>query len=74
MSQQDCLNFLTDQKKKNPDKWFRVKHVQEGLRKRGLGNGTCKNVASHLLKLTVCGDIQMRGIGAWEHYKEFKAK
>lgn len=74
MSQQNCLEWLTDQKKKDPKRWFRVKDVQKGLRQQGKGNGTCKNVAVHLIKLRNCGDIQMRGVGLWEHYKEFKAK
>lgn len=72
MSQQDCLEWLQKQHRKNPDKWFRVKDVQEGLKASGKGNGTIKNVASHLLKLRNCGDIKMRGVGLWKHYKEFK--
>jgi len=74
VSQQDCLDWLKEQYKLDPAGWFRVKDVQEGLRSMGAGNGTVKNVAVHLLKLRNCGDIQMRGIGAWKHYKEFKAK
>lgn len=72
MSQQDCLEWLKEQHRSNPDKWFRVKDVQDGLREQGKGNGTIKNVAIHLLKLRNCGDIKMRGVGLWEHYKEFK--
>lgn len=73
MGQQDCLDYLMEQVRKNPEKWHRIKDVQEGLRKRGLGNGSIKMVGSHLLKLTNCGDIAMRGVGVWKHYKEFKA-
>jgi len=73
VSQQDCLDWLRDQQKVSPNKWFRVKDVQEGLRNQGKGNGTIKNVPSHLLKLRNCGDIRMRGVGLWEHYKEFKS-
>ena len=74
MSQQDCFDYLMDQKLKYPDIWFRIKDVQDGLREQGKGNGTIKGVGSHLMKLTTCGDIQMRGIGVWKHYKEFRAK
>ena len=74
MSQADCLEWLEEQRRIDPDRWFRVKDVQRGLSIKGLGNGTCSNVSSHLLKLRNCGDILMRGIGFWEHYKEFKAK
>lgn len=72
MTQQDCLDWLLTQHKKNPYRWFRVKDVQQGLLKGGKGNGTIKNVPSHLLKLTQNNDIQMRGVGLWKHYKEFK--
>jgi len=71
VSQEDCLNWL---KKQESGKWFRVKDVQEGLKSEGKGNGTIKNVAKHLLILTNWGDLKMRGVGAWEHYKEFKVK
>lgn len=74
MSQQDCLDWLKEQKKNNPEKWFRVKDVQEGLLNQGKSNGTVKNVGKHLLILTQWGDLRMRGVGVWEHYKEFKAK
>lgn len=73
MSQQDCLEWLQEQKKIDSDRWFRVKEVQEGLRQQGKGNGSIKNVATHLLKLRNCGDLKMRGVGLWEHYKEFKS-
>lgn len=72
MSQQDCLDWLKEQHRKNPDRWFRVKEVQAGLARKGKGNGTIKNVSVHLLKLRNWGDIQMRGVGGWKHYKEFK--
>jgi len=73
VSQQDCLDWLQDQKKLSPEEWFRIKDVMEGLLKEGKGNGTIKMVGSHLLKLTNCGDLRMRGVGIWEHYKEFQA-
>lgn len=72
MSQQDCLDFLRAMRESDPNKWFRIKEVQEALREKGLGNGTIKKVGSHLYKLAVCGDLDVRGIGIWEHYKEFR--
>jgi len=74
VSQEDCLNWLEEQKKIHPRKWFRVKDVQEGLAEKGLGNGTVRCVSRHLLILTQWGYIRMRGIGVWKHYKEFRAK
>lgn len=68
------MDFLKEQRKKNPDKWFRVKDVQEGLAKAGKGNGSIKTVPQCLYNLIRWGDIEWRGIGFWKHYKEFRAK
>lgn len=74
MSQMDCLRFLQEQKKLNPERWFRVKDVQEGLLAKGLTNGVLKGVANDLFQLMRCGDVEWRGVGAWKHYKEFRAR
>lgn len=73
MSQQDVLEWLVEQRCTDCDKWFRVKDIQEGLKEKGLGNGTIKGVANDLLCLTACGDIVMRNVGLWNSYKEFRA-
>lgn len=70
----DCLRFLQEQRMADPDRWFRVKDVQEGLKDKGKSNGVLKGVSSDLLRLAVCGDLECRGIGYWKHYKEFRAK
>lgn len=74
MSQQDCFDWLKEQHEVSPYRWFRVKDVQQGLEAKGLGNGTIQNVSTHLLKLSLCDDVLMRGVGIWEHYKEFKIR
>lgn len=74
MSQMDCLRFLQEQKKLYPEKWFRVKDVQEGLLQKGLSNGVLKGVSNDLFRLMRCGDVEWRGVGVWKHYKEFRAK
>ena len=74
MSQMDCLRYLQEQKKQYPEKWHRVKDVQEGLQQKGLSNGVLKGVANDLFQLMRCGDVEWRGVGAWNHYKEFRAK
>lgn len=74
MSQEDCQIFLQEQRKKHPNKWFRVKDIQEGLKQKGLGNGTLKNVPQALYKLMRWGDIEWKGVGIWKHHKEFRGK
>lgn len=71
MSQTDCLEWL---QKQDPDKWFRVKHVQDGLASEGKGNGTIRGVSHDLMRLTLFNDLEMRGVGTWKHYKEFRFK
>lgn len=68
------MTFLQEQRKLDPDRWFRVKEIQEGLAEKGLGNGTVKNVPQHLFALIRWGDIEWRGVGIWQHHKEFRAK
>jgi hypothetical protein len=72
LGQQECLEFLKEQSRLDPKKWFRVKDVQQGLAARKYGNGVLKGVAGDLLILTACGDIEMQGRGIWKHYKEFR--
>ena len=74
MSQQDCLDFLKERKDVDPHKWFTVKEIQEGLKQKGFGNGTIKNVTNDLYMLMRFGDVLWRGVGIWKHHKEFKAK
>lgn len=74
MTQQDVHDWLLEQKKLNPDKYFRVKEIQEGLQAIGKGNGTVKNVPQHLFALMRWGDIEWKGVGIWQHHKEFRAK
>ena len=71
MSQADCLDWL---KRQDPDKWFRVKEVQDGLESEGKGNGTIRGVSHDLMRLTLFNDLEMRGVGTWKHYKEFRIK
>lgn len=61
-----------DQYKTNPKKWYRIKDIQEGLKLKGFGNGTIKNVGSHCYKLAVSNFISVKGVGVWKHYKKFR--
>lgn len=72
MSQQDVLDYLKDMIEVS-DSWFRVKHIQNGLKERGFGNGVLKGVSDDLVALASFGDIEWRGVGIWSHYKEFRA-
>jgi hypothetical protein len=71
MSQQDVLEFLVEMRCENDD-WYRIKDIQKALSDKGLGNGTVKGVAEDCLILVTCNNIEMRGVGLWSHYKEFR--
>lgn len=73
MSQMDVQRFLQEQYELDPNKWFRVKDIQEGLAEKGKSNGVLKGVANDLYMLMRFGDIKWRGVGVWKHYKEFQA-
>lgn len=72
MSQQNCIDFLEEQRKFSK-KWFRVSDVVAGLKDQGFSNGVLKGVGNDLMILASMGCIQCRGIGVWKHYKEFRA-
>ena len=74
MSQQDCLDWLREQKNIDDNKWHKIKDIQAGLKEKGLGNGTVRNAWSHVMKLCASGDLEFRGVGLWDHHKEFKLK
>jgi len=73
MSQMDVANFLTEQRKIDENKWFRVKDIQQALADKGKSNGVLKGVSNDLYMLMRYGDIEWRGVGIWKHYKEFRA-
>ena len=72
MSQADVLNFLESQRKNN-DNWFRIKDIQEALNNNGCGTGTLKGVGNDCYILSCSNFIEVRGVGVWNHYKEFRA-
>jgi hypothetical protein len=55
------------------DSWFRVKDIQDDLLAKGKTSGVLKGVSNDLLILTASGFIEMRNIGLWSSYKEFRA-
>jgi len=74
MGQAEVLQFLQEQKRKNPDQWFKATEIKDALLERGCTNGQVKNVYNNLFRLMVFKQINWRGVGAWKHYKIFQAK
>lgn len=73
MSQQNVLDFLLAMRDENDD-WYMVKDIKDGMEQIGFSNGALKGVSDDLVALASCGDIEWRGIGIWNHRKEFRAR
>lgn len=73
MGQREVLKFLEDRRIIN-SKWYALGEIQRGLKKRGLENGSIKNVSKNLFKLTMFGLIEWKGKGIWSHQKLFRGK
>lgn len=71
MGQLEVFKFLEKQRELN-DKWFTTKDIREALKSEGLSNGYLDGINSDLLKLANFKLIEMRGVGIWEHYKEWR--
>jgi hypothetical protein len=72
MAQADIENFLIEERKKS-DKWFTIHEIKIALSNKGLSNGCIKGVADDLMRLCSFKRIDYRGVGLWEHHKEFRA-
>lgn len=73
MGQYEVEQYLKKQREENPDKWFTIKEIKEGL--EGTASPTTlKNIHSHLFRLSQFGYIKVKGVGLWDHHKEFQGK
>jgi hypothetical protein len=70
MGQIDALNALKNLCKIE-DRWYVSREIENYMRKNGCSNGTCHNLSGDLLKLAMFGQIEIRGVGVWQHYKEY---
>ena len=71
MGQREVLEFLNEQRKKNPKKWFEVKEIKTELEKKEVSTN---NIWSNLYKLTLFNQIQRKWVGVWNHKKIFRGK
>lgn len=73
MGQNEVAAFLEERRKKSND-WLTVPQIKEGLRNKGLSNGSIQGVHNDLYKLSVHNLIECKGQGMWKHQKLFRAK
>ena len=72
LSQSDVLQVLQEQRLQS-EGWFSVRQVKEALQQKGFSNGVLKGVPCDLFRLACARIIDARGVGVWEHRKEFRA-
>ena len=72
MGQTEVLIFLKEQRKIS-DNYFTVRQIKDGLVTKGFTKNYVNGVASDVYRLACFNQIQVRGIGAWRHHKEFRA-
>jgi len=73
MCQAEVLKFMNDMRQRS-DEWLTSRQVKDGLIKQGCEDGEIKGVGSDLLRLAQFGFISVRGIGWWEHHKEYRGR
>jgi len=56
------------------NEWWSTARIKEALKKLGWESGELKGVAQDLLKLAQFKFIEAKGIGLWEHHKEYRGK
>lgn len=74
MSQQDVFDFLESMRKINGDRWFRASEIRDALAQLGFSNGVLKGVSDDIVALASYGLIDYKGVGVFNHHKEFRAK
>lgn len=72
MGQQEVYQVLLELRKKS-NKWYTTKQIKERMFKQGFSDGYVRGVGSDLLRLAIFKLIKVKGVGIWEHHKEFQA-
>ena len=73
MGQHEILVFLENYRVLT-DKWLTPREVYKELMKAGTPSGDCRKVGNALYKLAAWNLIEWRGVGIWNHRKEFRGK
>lgn len=70
MSQIEVLNILRNLRAKG-DEWYTAKQIQQHLKDSGKGLNTSA-LYNDLFKLSLFNMVEVRGVGYWNHHKEFR--
>lgn len=74
MGQLEILNYLKQQYKKVPKKWFTATEIMHGLKENGATPGAIKRTHVCLMRLATFKLIRFKGLGVWKHTKVFQHK
>lgn len=67
MGQREVLKFLKDERKKS-NRWITIYEIRDALK----SNGSLRHLNNNLYKLYMFGMIETKGVGLWQHHKEFR--
>ena len=73
MTQLEVIDALKDLRRIN-DKWYTSTQIIEFMKDNKRLNGSGKTIYDDLLRLSMFGLIEIRGVGLWNHHKEFRGK
>ena len=72
MGQRDVLLILKDLRKVS-SVFYSTEQIREEMKERGFSNGTIQGLANDVMILATWRQIEYRGVGTWQHKKEFRA-
>ena len=72
MGEYEIKEFLEEQKKLNPDKWFSMQEIRQALKTKGLSENCLNKITQQLGKLVLFGIIDYRTVNVWENFKVFR--
>lgn len=71
MGQMEVLELLKELRHTN-DNWHTSTQIKNELLIKGYSKNYINGVSDDLMHLATFNLIQIRGVGAWEHHKEFR--
>jgi hypothetical protein len=72
MGQQEVHDILKELRKES-SKWYTVGEIKQAMLTKGYTENYLRGVTDDLFRLATFNFIKFRGVGGWNHHKEFKA-
>lgn len=73
MGKYEILEFLKEEREKDPNKWLSVKEIKDGLQARGVSPNTIQQARYNLFRLATFDLIKWKPEGAFKLKHTFQA-